>query len=60
MKLYNAYTFKDKFSTKYFEKLAVNVNLNEHIITGKTEKEIRDSRERGLSQYKSMRKKYLI
>ena len=45
MKLYNSDTFKDKLSTKHFEKLAINANLKEHFITGKSEKEIRDSPE---------------
>ena len=60
MELYNAYPFKDKFFNNYFDKLAGTVNLKEQIIAGKTEEEIRDSWEPGLSQYKTMRTKYLI
>ena len=60
IEFYNAYPFKEKFFTKYFEKLAGTANLREQIIAGKTEKEIRDSWEPELSQYKEIRMKYLL
>lgn len=65
--LYNAYPAKaDFFNFKLskqmgnFDKLAGAYSLKEQIIAGKTEKEIKASWEPGLSQYKTMRKKYLL
>ena len=60
IEFYDAYPFKEKFFNKYFEKLAGTANLREQIIAGKTEKEIRDSWEPELSQYKKIRMKYLL
>jgi len=66
MEFYNAYPYKDKFFRQGtngefgFDRLAGTSKLREQIIAGKTEKEIRDSWEPGLSQYKSMREKYLL
>ncbi|HUH33628.1 MAG TPA: DUF1343 domain-containing protein [Daejeonella sp.] len=67
MELYAAYPFKDKFfdykqsnQIGNFDKLAGTENLRKQIIAGKTEQEIRESWEPGLSQYKIMRKKYLL
>ena len=66
IELYNAYPFKDKFFNKNknenfgIDRLAGTDKLRKQIIAGKTEKEIRDSWEPGLSQYKNMRKKYLL
>lgn len=66
IELYNAYPDKANFFKKgtngsyYFDKLAGTSKLREQIIAGKTEQEIRDSWEPALSQYKEMRKKYLI
>jgi uncharacterized protein YbbC (DUF1343 family) len=60
IEFYNAYIFKDKFFTEYFDKLAGTDKLREQIIAGKTEKEIHDSWEPGLSQFKTLRKKYLL
>jgi len=60
IEFYNAYPFKDMFFNDYFEKLAGTANLREQIIAGKTEKEIRDSWEPELSQYKDIRMKYLL
>ncbi|OFY39248.1 MAG: hypothetical protein A2X18_04310 [Bacteroidetes bacterium GWF2_40_14] len=66
IELYNAYPDKDKFFRKgandsyYFDKLAGTNKLREQIIAGKTEQEIRDSWEPALSQFKEIRKKYLI
>ena len=63
---YNAYPDKEKFFTKRangqfgFDRLAGTSNLREQIIAGKTEREIRDSWELGLSEYKTIRKKYLL
>jgi uncharacterized protein YbbC (DUF1343 family) len=66
IEFYNAYPFKDKFFSKNkngafrFDRLAGNNKLREQIVAGKTEKEIRDSWEPGLSLYKTMHKKYLL
>jgi len=67
IEFYNAYPSKDKFFKKgtngkftRFDRLAGTSKLREQIIAGKTEKEIRDSWEPGLSQFKNIRKKYLL
>lgn len=67
IELYQAYPDKaDFFNFKLskqmnnFDKLAGVYTLKEQIIAGKSEKEIRASWEPGLSQYKKMRKKYLL
>ncbi|QIP12915.1 DUF1343 domain-containing protein [Spirosoma aureum] len=67
MKLYKAYPDKARFfdrsqSTQMgnFAFLAGTENLKQQIIAGKSEKEIRQSWEPGLSAFKQMRKKYLI
>ncbi|MBB5649045.1 exo-beta-N-acetylmuramidase NamZ domain-containing protein [Pedobacter cryoconitis] len=67
IELYQAYPDKaDFFNFKLskqmnnFDKLAGVYSLKEQIIAGKSEKEIRASWEPGLSQYKKMRKKYLL
>lgn len=65
--MYNAYPFKEKFfdfrqskQMGNFDKLAGVTLLKEQIIAGKTEKEIRESWEPGLSDFKMLRKKYLL
>ena len=66
IEMYNAYPFKDKFFNQNktgkfgIDRLAGSSKLREQIIAGKTEKEIRESWEPGLTQYKNMRKKYLL
>jgi uncharacterized protein YbbC (DUF1343 family) len=66
IEFYNAYPDKEKFFTKRangqfgFDRLAGTSRLREQIIEGKTEKEIRDSWEPGLSEYKTIRMKYLL
>jgi uncharacterized protein YbbC (DUF1343 family) len=67
IELYKAYPQKDKFfdvsQSKQigdFDKLAGTKNLKNQIIGGKTETEIRQSWEPGLSDYKKMRDKYLL
>lgn len=67
IELYRAYPHKEKFfdfkqsnQMGNFDKLAGTENLKQQIIAGKSEQEIRDSWEPGLSQYKIMRKKYLL
>jgi len=65
--LYAAYPQKERFfdykqsnQMGNFDKLAGTENLRKQIIAGKSEEEIRQSWEPGLSQYKIMRKKYLL
>jgi uncharacterized protein YbbC (DUF1343 family) len=67
IELYNAYPHKEKFfdfkqsnQMGNFDKLSGTYDLKQQIIAGKTEEEIRQSWEPGLSQYKVMRKKYLL
>ena len=65
--MYQAYPFKEKFfdykqsnQMGNFDKLAGVTALKEQIIAGKSEKEIRDSWEPGLAEFKILRKKYLL
>lgn len=64
---YKAYPEKERFfdftqskEIGNFDKLAGTENLRKQIIAGKTEAEIRQSWEPGLSEFKAMRKKYLL
>jgi uncharacterized protein YbbC (DUF1343 family) len=65
--MYNAYPNKEKFfdfkqskEMGNIDKLAGTTLFKEQIIAGKSENEIRASWEPGLSQFKIMRKKYLL
>ncbi|MBK0384227.1 DUF1343 domain-containing protein [Pedobacter sp. SD-b] len=58
--VYNAFPDKAHFFNAFFNKLAGNDILMQQIKDGKTEKEIRDSWQPALNNYKSMRKKYLL
>jgi uncharacterized protein YbbC (DUF1343 family) len=67
IKLYQAYPEKEKFFDKSFskqigdiDKLAGTREFKEQIIAGKSEEEIRQTWEPGLSNYKKMRQKYLL
>ena len=67
MELYRAYPDKKKFFNKSLSKEINDINklagtreFKEQIIAGKTEEEIRRSWEPGLTNYKKMRKKYLL
>jgi uncharacterized protein YbbC (DUF1343 family) len=67
IELYNAYPFKEKFFDSSLskemgtiERLIGVAAFRQQIIEGKPEKEIRASWETGLSEYKKMRKKYLL
>lgn len=67
MELYKAYPDKERFFDSSqskeignFDKLAGTENLRKQIIAGVSEAEIRKSWEPGLSNYKKMRKKYLL
>jgi len=67
MELYKAHPYKEKFFDSKLsnqmgtiEKLIGSGLFRQQIIDGKSEKEIRGSWEPGLSEYKKMRKKYLL
>lgn len=67
MELYKAHPYKEKFFDSKLskemgtiERLIGSGLFRQQIIDGKTEKEIRASWEPGLSEYKKMRKKYLL
>ncbi|MEI7499943.1 MAG: DUF1343 domain-containing protein [Bacteroidota bacterium] len=51
---------KPGFFTGYFNKLAGNATLQQQIIQGKTEKEIRESWKPGIEKFKKIRGKYLL
>ena len=67
MELYKASPYKEKFFDSklskemgVIERLTGSALFRQQIIDGKSEKEIRESWEPGLSKYKMMRKKYLL
>jgi uncharacterized protein YbbC (DUF1343 family) len=67
MELYKAHPYKEKFFDSklskemgVIERLAGVEDFRKQIINGTSEEEIRKSWEPGLSQYKGMRKKYLL
>ena len=67
IELYNAYPFKEKFFDSSLskemgtiERLIGVASFRQQIIEGKSENEIRASWEPGLSEYKKVRKKYLL
>ena len=57
---YNECNEKDKFFNTFFDKLAGNDKLRLLIIDGKTSKEIKVIWEDDLTNFKKIRKKYLI
>jgi uncharacterized protein YbbC (DUF1343 family) len=67
MDMYKDYPIKDKFFDRSqskqmgdIDKLAGTKQFKDQIIAGKKEKEIRKSWEPGLSNYKTMRLKYVL
>lgn len=62
MTAYRQYTDKEHFFTNanFFDKLAGTDQLRQQIISGKSEKEIRQSWQEDLEKFKSIRKKYLL
>ncbi len=60
IKAYNTTSDKSKFFNDFFVKLAGTKKLREQIEAGISETEIRKSWEKGLNDFKEMRKKYLI
>jgi uncharacterized protein YbbC (DUF1343 family) len=60
IKAYNSTSDKSKFFNDFFTKLAGTKKLQQQIVNGISETEIRKSWEKGLNDFKEMRKKYLI
>ncbi|TXK36768.1 DUF1343 domain-containing protein [Pontibacter qinzhouensis] len=62
LEMYQNSSNQDKFflSTNFINKLAGTTTLQEQVKAGKTEAEIRASWQPALSQYKEMRKRYLL
>ena len=60
IKLYREYPDKEKFFIPYFDKLAGNKILKEQIKQGLSEEDIKDTWRKELSQFKTIRKKYLL
>ena len=60
IKAYNSTKDKSKFFTPFFTKLAGTKNLQQQIVAGKSEAEIRASWQQGLSDFKKIRKLYEI
>ena len=60
LEFYNKSKDKEKFFNKYFVKLAGTDQLQKQIEEGKSEDEIRESWQAGLTAYKVKRKKYLL
>jgi uncharacterized protein YbbC (DUF1343 family) len=60
IKAYNETSDKSKFFTPFFTKLAGTKKLQQQIETGVSETDMRKSWEKGLNEFKEMRKKYLI
>ncbi len=65
--MYKAYPYKEKFfdftqskQMGNFDKLAGTKDLKQQIVNGVSVEDIRKSWEPGLSQYKEMRKQYLL
>lgn len=57
---YNMAPEKDKFFNSFFEKLAGTDQLKKDIIAGKTSAEIRQSWQEEVSEFKRLRRKYLL
>lgn len=60
LSMYDSYPEKDKFFTPFFDKLAGTDQLRKQIVQRLPEMEIRRSWEPALSQFKNIRKKYLL
>lgn len=60
IKAYNSTSDKSKFFNDFFVKLAGTKKLREQIEAGVSENEIRKSWEKGLNNFKTMRRNYLI
>lgn len=57
---YNSFEDKENFFRPYINKLAGSNTLRDQIISGMSENEIRDTWQKGLEEFKTVRKKYLL
>jgi uncharacterized protein YbbC (DUF1343 family) len=57
---YKKYPEKDKYFSQFFDKLAGNSQFKEQIKQGMSEKQIRETWKKGLEEYQTLRKKYLL
>ncbi len=60
MGAYENYPDKDSFFNSYFEKLAGTASLRKQITEGWTDQQIKESWEPGLTEFREIRKKYLL
>lgn len=60
IKMYKSYPAKEKFFTPFFTQLAGTDVLQKQIMAGKSEAEIKASWQKDLSEFKKIRKKYLL
>ena len=60
IKAYNAYPAKDKFFNNFFVKLSGSTRLSRQIMNGETEAVIRQSWQDDITNFKKIRKKYLL
>lgn len=60
IRFYNEYHDKEYFFEKFFNLLAGTAKLQEQIKQGKTEAEIKATWQKGLLEFKAIRKKYLL
>jgi uncharacterized protein YbbC (DUF1343 family) len=60
LEMYQKLNLGKSFFNDYFDKLAGNSSLRKDILSGKSEKEIRNSWQPGLDEFKKIRAKYLI
>ncbi len=60
LEMYKAYGSKPEFFNNFFDKLAGTPELRNQIIAGKTEEEIRSSWESRLTDFRKLRKQYLL
>lgn len=60
LEAYNAFPVKSRFFNAFFDKLAGTDKLRKQVISGVSEKDIRDSWQAGIRNYKQIRKKYLL
>lgn len=60
LKYYKLFPDKEKFFLKFFDNLAGTKELRQQIVNGFSEEQIRGSWEPELSQFKEIRKKYLL
>jgi uncharacterized protein YbbC (DUF1343 family) len=58
--IYKNFPDQEHFFKKFFDKLSGNSELQEQIKLGKTEVQIRETWQKGIKQFKIIRKKYLL